>query len=293
MSLSRIASHIEEIEKDAALFEKRSFDRRAEALDFLGFHVLDHAEAPAESRELNLLKQRAEKLKAKLELVDDGLFQKLCANIRAGNCRGNAFKELVYKYFDLDVATTGEPGYDNLDLFINRLISFDTLPEPTKALEPEMVYYQKTPARIVFELAAKWHFTKNDVFFDLGSGLGQTTILIHLLTGVKATGIEFEPAFCDYAQNRALELNLPAVTFINADVRKADCSPGTVFFLYTPFTGEMLHEVLKLLRKESTNRKIRIITYGPCTPQVARETWLRSDGPMSTNIYVPAFFCSI
>jgi precorrin-6B methylase 2 len=167
------------------------------------------------------------------------------------------------------------------------------MPAQTKDLKPEMVYYQKTPVRLVFELTGKCHFTQGDVFFDIGSGLGQVAILVNLLTGVKATGIEFEPAFCNYARDCAAELNLPGVTFSNTDARTANYSDGTVFFLYTPFTGEMLQEVLELLRTESIRRKIRVIIYGPCTPQVALQNWLRSDSSNDNNIHRLAFFSSI
>lgn len=293
MNIAEIRSYIKDIEENSSLFEEKNFDRRIETIDFLEFHVIDQIEARVETRELNLLKQRAEEVTVRLGQVDDILFEKLRANIRAGICIVRAFKDLVNEYFDLDSKVLSTPGYDNLDLFINRLICFDTMPGQTKELETGMVFYQKTPARIIFELAKKCHFTNGDVFFDLGSGLGQVAILLNLLTGVTARGIEFEPAFCRYAQDCAAALNLPEVTFINTDACKADFSAGTVFFLYTPFTGEMLQDVLELLREESKQRMIRIVTYGPCTEQVAQQSWLHPDSPLDNNIYRLAFFNSI
>jgi SAM-dependent methyltransferase len=208
---------------------------------------------------------------------------------------GKEFKSLVNQYFDFNSACNKdqeEIGYDNLDIFINRLFPFETMPEQTKDLEPEMVYYQKTPARMVFELVEKSGFTKEDVFFDLGSGLGQVAILVNLLTGISVKGIEFEPAFYEYARDCAMELNLFNVTFINVDARKADYSEGTVFFMFTPFRGEMLQEVLDLLRKESLLRKIKIITYGPCTAQVALQSWLDFAAPKDDHIYKLGVFSS-
>ncbi|MEP6613104.1 MAG: class I SAM-dependent methyltransferase, partial [Mucilaginibacter sp.] len=186
-----------------------------------------------------------------------------------------------------------EAGYDNLDIFINGLLSFHSIPGQTRDLEPEMVFYQKTPARIIFDLVEKAYVTRDDVFFDLGSGLGQQAILVNLMTGAKAKGVEFEPAFCNYANDCATQLNLPGVTFINTDARQADYSDGTVFFMYTPFRGEILQDVLALLRKESLTRKIKIITYGPCTAQVALHSWLDFTISNNGNIYKPAVFTSI
>jgi hypothetical protein len=68
------------------------------------------------------------------------------------------------------------------------------------------------------------------------------------------------------------------VSFARADARYADYSEGTVFFLYTPFKGRLLAQVLERLRVEAQHRRITLFTYGPCTPQVARQPWLHSAG---------------
>jgi hypothetical protein len=83
------------------------------------------------------------------------------------------------------------------------------------------------------------------------------------------------------------------VSYINADARKADYSEGTVFFMFTPFRGEILQEVLELLRKESLLRKIKIITYGPCTAQVALQSWLDAAIPKDAPVYKLAIFSSL
>jgi SAM-dependent methyltransferase len=137
-----------------------------------------------------------------------------------------------------------------------------------------MFAYQPSPARVVLEMVEAVGFGRADVFCDIGSGLGQVSILVHLLSGVRTQGVEIEPAYCDYARRCAQRLNLSGVEFINADARQADLSEGTVFFLYTPFQGKMLEQVLERLRRESATRRIRLCAYGPCTPHVARHAWL-------------------
>jgi hypothetical protein len=69
---------------------------------------------------------------------------------------------------------------------------------------------------------------------------------------------------------------LPNVDFISKDARNGDYSLGTVFFLYTPFEGRMLQDMLDILQKEAQKRAISIFTYGPCSPHVARQDWLYS-----------------
>jgi hypothetical protein len=295
-----LQSYIGKIEKDSSLYEETNFGKRTEAIDFIGFHLVDTIQGllrtAAQPDTLLLLKNQAEKLKAQLEEIDSRLFQKLKETIRRGNCTGKGLKDLVKKYVDFNLSHNEqqeETGYDNLDIFINGLTLLQTMPEQTKDLEPEMVCYHKTPARIVFEMVEKFHFTKEDVFFDLGSGLGQVAILVNLLAGILTRGIEFEPAFCDYARDCAASLNLSNVTFINVDARNADYSEGTIFFMFTPFSGEILQEVLEILKKESLRRKIKIITYGPCTAMVALRTWLDFTNSGDNNVYKLGIFNSL
>ncbi|MEZ4616402.1 MAG: class I SAM-dependent methyltransferase [Caldilineaceae bacterium] len=102
-----------------------------------------------------------------------------------------------------------------------------------------------------------------DCFYDLGSGLGQVVMLVQLLTGMAARGVEYDPAFVDFARRQAAILDLPAVRFVNADARIADYSDGTIFFLFTPFRGAMLRTVMTRLRDIAHDHPIRVGTFGP------------------------------
>ena len=74
-----------------------------------------------------------------------------------------------------------------------------------------------------------------------------------------------------------------AVAPADGDVRAADLSHGTVFYLYTPFSGAILRDVLNSLRQEAVKREIRICTFGPCTQVVAEEQWLSVIGVLETD----------
>jgi hypothetical protein len=63
--------------------------------------------------------------------------------------------------------------------------------------------------------------------------------------------------------------------------------------MYTPFKGKMLLDVLKLLGKESLRRKIKLIAYGPFTPEVATQNWLNSDYGAELSNNKLAFFTSL
>src|SRR6202012_5623432 len=188
------------MEKNSLLYEEKNFAMRVETIDFIEFHLIDQIEGllqkTTQPDQLALLKYRAEKIRDELGGINTKLFQKLRANILTGGYMGEKFKDMVNEYVDLNSYSDEhlKEGYDNLDLFINGLMPLQIIPEQTKDLEPEMVYYQKTPARIVFNLVEISHLTKEDVFFDLGSGLGQVAILVNLLTGITVKGVEFESA---------------------------------------------------------------------------------------------------
>jgi hypothetical protein len=291
-------AYIESLEKDLSLLEETNFDRRADALEDLDA-LVDLDAVPADNLPVDgALKHRADNLRGRLSQIDERLFERLRSFIRQSAAfsqeapfrQGSAFRSLVATYLPPRAPST---GYDNLDLFVNRLLSYRPLPDQTAALAPDMVYFQKTPAGAVFDMAEAIRFDPGDVFIDLGSGLGQVTLLIHLLTGIPAKGIEYEPAFCTYARDMAADLRLPGVSFDNADARVADVRYGTIFFMYTPFTGNLLAEVLARLSHESRKRKIRLITYGPCTADVAQATWLTPMYPVPAEVYAPAYFESI
>jgi len=278
---------IKRIEGDLNLYHEKNFTQRQKAIDHIEIDVLDRIKIITSkshsSKRMDSLSQQAVRLRRELEFVDMQMFDRLREKISTAESKRDLFLALVREYVDLSLEGH-EGGYDNLDVFINGLLTSQTFPVETSVLEPDMVYFQKTPARTVFEMAEN-HVTRNDVFFDLGSGMGQASILVNLVSGASAKGLEFEPALCHYARECVRELDLSDVTFIEGDARDADYSEGTVFFMFTPFVGKILETVLDSLRHESRKRMIKIITLGPCTSQIASLPWLRWEVPKHDNIY--------
>jgi hypothetical protein len=274
--LAEVRSHVESVQADEALFEPGAFARRADAIERLEVHVLDRIGALAESPALEGMARDAERLKHALERVDEELFSRLRAEIRDERCRGAALLT-VLDGADSSRAPDGEEddgGYRTLDAFVAGLLLHDEPPDPTRGLEPGMVAFQPTPARIVLDLVRASGMGPGDVFCDVGSGLGHVPMLVNLLAGARAVGVEFEPAYCEYARAAAAGLNLPDVRFVQADARTADFRGIDIFFLYTPFRGAILREVLGALHRESRHRPIRVFTYGPCTREVVAAPWL-------------------
>ncbi|MBI5034645.1 MAG: class I SAM-dependent methyltransferase [Chloroflexi bacterium] len=283
LMFDQMQAEIQAIENDVALRAEINFVGRADALDRIEFHLLDRMDDDG-----NELVQRAQILRDQFAAIDEEIFRRVRAGIANGTLRG----ECLRQEFDHHVRkpVSSERGYDQLDVFVNGLLRLDTIPHETRTREPEMVFYQPTPARVILELTEMMLITRDDIFYDLGSGLGQVCILVHLLTGARTHGIEFEPAYCDYARHSAQRLNLSSVQFINVDARDAPYADGTVFFMYTPFKGAMLANVLKKIKDATRGRAVSVCAYGECIDQVANEPWLELAAQRRTDVDALAVF---
>jgi len=269
MTADRIHARLDQLAHDQTLEFAECWRPRAEALDWIDrvWTVL----APGAATQ-------ARALRARLERAEAALHRRLRAAIRAGH--GPA---LFRRWQQERTGALDGDGYDALDELLAGVLS---LPDPgpgSRPLQPDMVFYQPTPARHVLDMLERSHLDARDVLVDLGSGLGHVPMLASICTGARAMGVEWQSSHVDAARHAARTLGLRRVEFVAQDAREADLSRGSVFFLYTPFVGAVLREVLDALRDQSTRRPIRLCTFGPCTRIVAGEAWLRSDGPTTMD----------
>ena len=269
-----------ELEKDGSLFEAGHFQLRLDVLDRLDA-AISFAGPDSLDGELVL---RAQKLAARLEAANATLYRSLRAEIQRGECPA-LFSDFLAQ-FRVEVAEGKWPrgnGYDFLDELIAGVFAFEEPDEDHVAARAENVFYQPTPMRHLFALMARNAISSDDVFVDLGSGLGHVTMLVSICTGARSRGIELEPAFVAAARECAQRLGLKRVSFAEQDARDADFSSGAVFYLYTPFSGSILAAVLDSLRREALQRPIKVCAFGPCVEIVAREKWLKSAGAVETD----------
>ena len=267
-----------QLENETLLLEPNQLRQRLEALDLLDAHLSDAFQSASDTQSsMTELHRRAKAIHARLEAVNCELYRAIRNEIQSGN-RPDALLGWVRSLAaieDVDGAAN-DMGYDHLDELVSGVLQF-VEPDATLApREPEMVFYQPTPARHIFNLIDRTAFTPTDVLVDLGSGLGHVALLVSICTCARSVGIELEAAYVERARQCAQSLNLNMITFVQQDVRSADLSAGTVFYLYSPFTGSILKRVLNRLRHEAATRQIQICSYGPCTSVVAEEPWLEA-----------------
>jgi hypothetical protein len=269
--MTRLPTLLDDLEGRPSLAQPERVHERLEALEALErcLTLVDTAGDP--------LHMRASALVARLEAINQVLYQSIRDDIRRG--RGAAsLLELA-----AGVSQPRGDGYDALDELVSGVLEFDPPDASTMTLSDDMVFYQPTPARHAFAMLARTGLDSSDVLVDLGSGLGHVPLLAGICTDARAIGVELEPAYVACARQAAAELALSRVEFLQQDARIADLSSGTVFYLYTPFRGAIMRDVLDRLREEASRRAIRICTFGPCTPVVAREPWLSGSDALHTD----------
>lgn len=219
---------------------------------------------------------RAKRFKAKLESANEEVYESARAEIIS-----NGSSRLLQRWL-LDRAICGEAGppwpglgFDLRDEIVSGVLQLSEPEETELPRSPEMVAYQPTPVRHIPELIAASEISQEDVFVDVGSGLGHVPLLVSLLTGSRTLGVELQPAYVASAEECAGRLRLQSSRFIATDARCADLASGTVFYLFSPFTGTILMDVLDKLQMESIERRIRVCSLGPCTRVLADQVWLK------------------
>jgi SAM-dependent methyltransferase len=145
------------------------------------------------------------------------------------------------------------------DRWVDILWDVHELPDD-EPLPRGCVPYLPCPVDTVLDAVQHAAVTRDDVFVDVGSGLGRAAFLAHLLTGAACIGIEIQPTLVAAARGRAAWLHLSRTRFIAGDAVDLVrfITIGTVFFLYCPFSGERLRRVLDDLEALARTRPIRI-----------------------------------
>ena len=270
------------LEADSSLFQPEQLRERLIALDNLdaGFGGLDFEESTKDLPG----HERARALRIRLETANAELYESVRADIVRGGQRRTLLEWLR------DSESLHEPklpmpglGFDCRDELVSGVLQLREPGDAEDQRSSEMVAYQPTPVRHILHLIAAAAVGEDDVFVDLGSGMGHVPLLVSMMTGVQSIGIEVEAAYVASARECARSLRLSGVRFIAQDVREADLSSGTVFYLYSPFKGSILDDVLSALRMESIRRPIKVCSLGPCTRTIANEAWLKASAPPDTG----------
>jgi hypothetical protein len=172
------------------------------------------------------------------------------------------------------------------DQWLDLLWGFDEIPDDGPELPRGCAPYLPCPVATVLEAVRGANLSSDDVFVDLGSGAGRTTLLANLLTGAACVGLEIQRGLVQAARERAEQLNLDRLRFVEGDAAELlrSIRIGTVFFLYSPFDRNRVDRVLDDLEVIARTRPIRICCVQ--MPAIERPWFVRvSSSSVELDIY--------
>lgn len=148
------------------------------------------------------------------------------------------------------------------------------------------VHYTPTTYTEIFRCLKQVGLNENDVFTDLGSGMGRAVFCASWMGAKRAVGIEIVQELCDIStQNHARSrLARKDIEFICADAQKVHLRDTTILYLYHPFGEATLRQVLRniegeRMEVEEPQGKLRIIYVNPVFDAVLQQTaWLARIG---------------
>ena len=291
--LAQLEQDLDALEQDHSLNDVDNLAGRFLALKRLEFladaYKLRASEQPASEQW-----QRVRALQADLARRNQALFQRVRAGITSGAVSSRQLRTLFEDngYYRPGVKDCLHWRGEAADALAAGLFRSDCPPQQWKGGDSEMIHYEPAPVGALLELIDRVPLTSADRFVDVGSGLGQVVLLVHLLTGVEAVGLEVMPAYVEQAKREAAALCIKGATFEHGDARSADLCQGTVYFLFSPFHGQMLQTVIKRLRDEALARQLTICSFGPCTVPITAEDWLKIEEPEMNHDFRLAVFRS-
>lgn len=144
------------------------------------------------------------------------------------------------------------------------------------------LHYSPTPYRDLFHFMRTAGLGSDDIFTDLGAGMGRAVFAASWLGAGHAIGIELLPDLAAIAeQNRqGSRLRNRDIVFCAANALDASLIGTTLLYMFHPFGEQVMERVLAKLGREriatGATRPLRIIYANPvCEDVLAASGWLR------------------
>jgi len=136
-------------------------------------------------------------------------------------------------------------------------------------------------------MARRLKLAREDVFYDIGCGMGRVLCVVAGRRIRKCVGIELLEPLCEKARCNALRLRgrKAPIEIICADAATADLSEGTVYYLFNPFGEDTLRDFLANLETSISRdpRKVTVVYYNSAHESVLKESgWLNKSDEFNT-----------
>jgi precorrin-6B methylase 2 len=139
------------------------------------------------------------------------------------------------------------------------------------------VHYTPAPYSSIFESLQRAGLGKDDVFTDLGSGMGRAVFAASWMGAKQANGIEILPDLAETAEQnrRKSKLSNRSINFTCANARDADLGSTTVLFMFHSFGADTLAIVLQSFERQR-GANARIVYMNPVFNEAVKEQgWLK------------------
>jgi len=104
-----------------------------------------------------------------------------------------------------------------------------------------------------------------DVFYDIGCGMGRILCVAAQQSVRKCVGVELQAPLCEIARRNAATLRgrKAPIEIVRGDATTVDLSDGTIYFMFNPFGPETLRDTLENIRgsHSSNPRGIKLVYY--------------------------------
>lgn len=147
------------------------------------------------------------------------------------------------------------------------------------------MHYTPSPYRDIFDVLATARLRHNDVFTDLGCGLGRAVFAASHRGVRRAEGVELVPHLAQRAEQNRNGSRLAGrnIVFFERNALDHDLSATTLLYMFHSFGHQIMAEVLdkaKQNRRRTNARKsLRIAYVNPVCEEVLRDSgWLRCVG---------------
>ncbi len=136
-------------------------------------------------------------------------------------------------------------------------------------------------------IANRLKLAREDVFYDIGCGMGRILCVVARRRIRKCVGIELLEPLCEKARRNALRLRgrKAPIEIICADAATADLSEGTIYFLFNPFGKDTLRVLLANLQTSISRdpRKVTLVYYNSVHESVLEASgWLDKSDEFNT-----------
>jgi SAM-dependent methyltransferase len=134
------------------------------------------------------------------------------------------------------LARLRETPLDLRDHLLEEILDIAYPPVVAAATPPQAFAYCPSGLAEILFMLEHAGLGPGKTFVDLGAGLGKVVLLVALLTGARAYGVEIDYQLVRHARSAAHSLRLDGAHFIHGDIRNAQLPAADIYYMYIPLS---------------------------------------------------------